>query len=110
MASQVSGKEQELKLQKQAILLESPALKKTTTDARIEVTTKFIVLWTRDIFGLSLVNLFLLKFSKESSGSTTSLTVLIVVKVKGVIAGPITKWGTFNVRDKHLEGLNRKIA
>ena len=60
--------------------------------------------------GLSLVYLVLLKFSRESSGSTTSLTVLTVVKVNGVIAGPMTKCGTFNMRDKHREGLNRKIA
>ena len=49
-----------------------------------------------------------LKFLLESSGSTISLTVLTVINVKGVIAGPITKAGTFNGREKHLTGLTKQ--
>ena len=85
----------------------SPALMKTTTDVRIVVATKLIQLWRTEIFGLIRVFSILLKLCSESSCSTTTLTVFTVVKVNGVIAGPITKGGTFIGRERNLGGLTK---
>ena len=87
--------------------MESPALKKTTSDTRIEVSAKLRELYRREILGLRRVSTVRLKFLLESSGSTISFTVLTVINVKGLIAGPITKAGTFNGREKHLTGLTK---
>ena len=59
------------------------------------------MLQARDTWGFSLVLVVVSKRLEPSSGSERVVFVLTMVKVKGVTAGPIARFGSFKRIEKH---------